>query len=100
MSGADVPMRILCRVSPFGAAPKPYMSSQTSGHVRIRGWQHTTYSFLIGGNAPLSGTPLPAEPSGPDAAAFKAQDRVLAAGKKLSDQEKFKREQHPFDSYE
>ena len=40
------------------------------------------------------------ELTGPDAAAFKAQDRVLAAGKKLSDQEKFKREQHPFDSYE
>ena len=30
----------------------------------------------------------------------KAQDRVLAAGGKLSDQEKFKREQHPFDGYE
>ena len=38
------------------------------------------------------------EPTGPDAAAFKAQDRVLASGSKLSDQEKFKREQHPFDS--
>ena len=34
------------------------------------------------------------------AAAFKAQDRVLASGGKLSDQEKFKREQHPFDTYE
>ena len=31
---------------------------------------------------------------------FKAQNRVLAAGGKLSDQEKFKREQHPFDAYE
>ena len=29
-----------------------------------------------------------------------AQDRVLKAGGKLSDQEKFKREQHPFDGYE
>ena len=29
-----------------------------------------------------------------------AQNRVLAAGKKLSDPEKFKREQHPFDTYE
>ena len=28
-----------------------------------------------------------------------AQDRVLAAGGKLSEQEKFKREQHPFDAY-
>ena len=41
----------------------------------------------------------PSEPIGPDAAALKAQDRVLAAGGKLSDPEKFKREQHPFDAY-
>jgi ferredoxin-nitrite reductase len=38
-------------------------------------------------------------PSGPDAPHIAAQDRVLAAGKKLADQEKFKREQHPFDAY-
>jgi ferredoxin-nitrite reductase len=41
-----------------------------------------------------------AEPTGPDAAHIKAQDKVLAAGKKLADQEKFKREEHPFDAYE
>src|ERR1700722_17464686 len=40
-----------------------------------------------------------AEPSGPDAAHLRAQDKVLASGKKLADQEKFKREQHPFDAY-
>src|SRR5262245_56169276 len=40
------------------------------------------------------------EPVGPDAEHRHAQDRVLAAGGKLSDQEKFKREQHPFDGYE
>jgi ferredoxin-nitrite reductase len=40
------------------------------------------------------------EPSGPDAIHIKAQDRVLAAGGTLSDAEKFKREQHPFDAYE
>src|SRR6202012_4352772 len=39
------------------------------------------------------------EPSGPDAAHIKAQDKVIAAGKKLVDQEKFKRDEHPFDSY-
>jgi ferredoxin-nitrite reductase len=45
--------------------------------------------------------PKPAtEPIGPDAAAIKAQDQVLAEGKKLSDQEKFKRELHPLDGYE
>ena len=41
-----------------------------------------------------------AEPVGPDAAALKAQDRVLKAGQKLADQEKFKRDEHPFDGYE
>src|SRR5580704_10497396 len=40
------------------------------------------------------------EPVGPDAAHIKAQDRVLEEGKKLSDQEKFKRELHPLDGYE
>ena len=41
-----------------------------------------------------------AKPIGPDAIHFEAQDRVTAAGGKLADQEKFKREQHPFDAYE
>ena len=41
-----------------------------------------------------------AEPSGPDAEHLRAQDRVLKAGGKLSEQEKFKRELHPFDGYQ
>src|SRR5215469_13627317 len=41
-----------------------------------------------------------AEPIGPDAAHIKAQDKVTASGKKLADQERFKREEHPFDAYE
>jgi ferredoxin-nitrite reductase len=41
-----------------------------------------------------------AEPTGPDAPHLRAQDRVLKAGGKLSDQEKFKRELHPFDGYD
>jgi ferredoxin-nitrite reductase len=49
----------------------------------------------------VAAPPAPAaEPVGPDAAHRKAQDRVLSEGKKLSDQEKFKRELHPFDGYE
>src|SRR6478752_5985183 len=40
------------------------------------------------------------EAVGPDAIHIKAQDRTTAAGGKLADQEKFKREQHPFDAYE
>jgi ferredoxin-nitrite reductase len=45
-------------------------------------------------------SPAPAEASGPDVAHLRAQDRVLKAGGKLSEQEKFKRELHPFDGYE
>src|ERR1700680_1693266 len=41
-----------------------------------------------------------AEPVGPDAAALRAQDRVVKAGGKLSDPEKFKRELNPLDGYE
>ena len=40
-----------------------------------------------------------AEPTGPDAPHIKAQDRTIAAGKKLAEQEKWKREEHPFDAY-
>ena len=36
---------------------------------------------------------------GPDAIHLAAQDATLKAGKKLADQEKWKREQHPFDAY-
>src|ERR1700730_16845560 len=52
---------------------------------------------------PGNGAALPAvpvEPTGPDAAHLRAQDRVLKAGGKLADQEKFKRDLHPFDGYE
>src|SRR3954453_3719731 len=40
-----------------------------------------------------------AEPTGPDAVHIKAQDKVIASGRKLADQEKFKRDEHPFDAY-
>src|SRR6478672_5227778 len=47
----------------------------------------------------LGGKPAAPVPSGPDAEHIAAQDRTVAAGGKLNDQEKFKREQHPFDAY-
>src|SRR5438067_5732409 len=40
------------------------------------------------------------EPMGPDADHWRAQERFISAGKKLSDPEKFKRQLHPFDGYE
>jgi ferredoxin-nitrite reductase len=52
------------------------------------------------GGAGAAGKAADAEPTGPDAAHIKAQDQLLASGKKLADQEKFKREEHPFDAYE
>jgi ferredoxin-nitrite reductase len=39
-------------------------------------------------------------PVGPDDLALEAQNRVLRSNRKLSDQEKIKREQHPFDAYD
>lgn len=54
----------------------------------------------VAGAAPGNAVAAPPEPSGPDAAGLQAQNRVLASGGKLSDPEKFKRDQHPFDTYE
>ncbi|MGE3149549.1 MAG: NirA family protein, partial [Pseudorhodoplanes sp.] len=51
------------------------------------------------GPAPAAARPA-SESSGPDAIHVRAQDRVLAEGKSLSDPEKFKRELHPFDAYD
>jgi ferredoxin-nitrite reductase len=50
--------------------------------------------------APIAAAAAAPEPVGPDAPHLLAQDRFLQAGAKLSDQEKFKRELHPFDGYE
>src|ERR1700726_3938899 len=47
-----------------------------------------------------AGAAAGSEPTGPDAPHWRAQDRVIKAGGKLSDPEKFKRELHPFDGYE
>lgn len=47
-----------------------------------------------------TGGAVPAVTASPDAIHIQAQDRILSAGGKLADQEKFKRELHPFDGYE
>jgi ferredoxin-nitrite reductase len=46
-----------------------------------------------------NGTAEAAEPQGPDAPHIAAQNRTVAAGGKLVDPEKWKREEHPFDAY-
>ena len=43
--------------------------------------------------------PASTEPQGPDAPHIAAQNRVLEGGGKLSDPEKWKREENPFDAY-
>ena len=53
-----------------------------------------------GGGAAAAANGVAAEPIGPDASAWRAQDAVIKAGGKLSDPEKFKRELNPFDGYE
>jgi len=68
----------------FSPEQKRYLEGFTSGLgvSRLRG-----------------GTATRAEPTGPDAIHLKAQDRTDAAGGKLNEQEKIKREEHPFDAY-
>jgi ferredoxin-nitrite reductase len=56
-------------------------------------------SGLSASRVSRANAPARSEPVGPDAIHIKAQDRVVASGGKLSDQEKFKREEHPFDAY-
>jgi ferredoxin-nitrite reductase len=55
---------------------------------------------VAGRNGGAPATTASPEPTGPDAPHRRAQDRVIKAGGKLTDQEKFKRELHPFDGYE
>lgn len=58
--------------------------------------------FVSGlGASRLSRNTAPAKPDpvGPDAIHWEAQDRAVAGGGKLNDQEKIKREENPFDAY-
>ena len=71
----------------FSPEQKRYLEGFVSGLNAAR----ATRGALPGGKG---------EPVGPDAIHFKAQDRVTASGGKLAEQEKFKREQHPFDAYD
>ena len=81
------------RNADFSGEQKRYLEGYMSGLSVGRAVQ--SLSGRAGGPAGKAA----AEPTGPDAAALKAQDRVLAAGGKLSDPEKFKRELNPLDGY-
>jgi ferredoxin-nitrite reductase len=81
----------------FSDEQKRYLEGFASGLSVGRAAQQ-----LRAGRGPTAAAPprLSTELVGPDADHIKAQDRFLAEGKKLSDQEKFKRELNPLDGYE
>jgi ferredoxin-nitrite reductase len=80
----------------FTDEQKRYLEGFTSGLNVGRAAHQLSATRLVPAAAPKANP----EPIGPDAVHIKAQDRVLAEGKKLSDQEKFKRELNPLDAYE
>jgi ferredoxin-nitrite reductase len=99
----------------FPLTPQPVVAGASSGAMKIEtlavdftdeqkrylegfatGLQISRVGRGFGGTTAAKPNP---EPIGPDATHFEAQDRVVASGKKLADQEKFKREEHPFDAY-
>jgi len=79
----------------FEPEQKRYLEGFVAG-IQIAKAANSVAGTVPGGAATPAAAP---EPMGPDAAALKAQDRVVASGGKLSDPETFKREQHPFDAY-
>ena len=70
----------------FTTEQKRYLEGFTSG-------------IHVGRLKPDAAAPGKAAPSGPDAEHLAAQAKTEAGGKKLADQEKWKRDEHPFDSY-
>jgi ferredoxin-nitrite reductase len=96
MSEAELKPAAADQTGDFNPEQKRYLEGFVAG-VQI-----AKAAKSVAGVAAAAGAPAAAasEPTGPDAAGLKAQNRVLASGGKLSDPEKFKREQHPFDTYE
>jgi len=74
----------------FSGEQKSYLEGLVSGVQAKRAAQ---------GLKPLGQGGGAGEPVGPDAAHLKAQAKTEAAGKKLCDPEKWKREENPFDAY-
>jgi len=94
MSEADLRGAAGTQTGDFEPEQKRYLEGFVAG-IQIA----KAAKSVAGAAAPAAAAAEP-EPVGPDAAALKAQNRVMASGGKLSDPEKFKREQHPFDTYE
>lgn len=84
----------------FSPDQKRYLEGFVSGVQAVRGSRGVPG---FGGGVPFQGqpplnAPAPA-PSGPDTIHLEAMAKFEAAGKKLSPQEKAKRDEHPFDAY-
>jgi ferredoxin-nitrite reductase len=94
MNEADLEPTAAEQTGDFNPEQKRYLEGFVAG-VQIAKAAKSVASATTAGDAAAA-----SEPTGPDAAGLKAQNRLLASGGKLTDQEKFKREQHPFDSYE
>src|SRR6185312_16450605 len=75
----------------FSTEQKRWLEGFASGAAAVRGL----------GSPPSGASTANAVvlPSGPDAALLKAQDQTTNGGKKLVDQEKWKRAEHPIDAY-
>lgn len=71
----------------FSPEQKRWLEGFASGAAAVRGIAAATPAAADG------------EPSGVDAPMLKAQDKTIGAGKKLTDQEKWKRAEHPLDAY-
>ncbi len=71
----------------FSAEQKRYLEGFVAGAAASR---------AVGG---FGAAPAASAPSGPDAPHLLAQDAQVKAGRKLVDQEKWKRDEHPFDAF-
>src|SRR5271166_6317334 len=94
MTGTDLKPAAAGQGGDFEPEQKRYLEGFVAGVQIAKAAKSVAGAVAPGGPA------AEPEPIGPDAAGLKAQNRVLATGGKLSDPEKFKREQHPFDTYE
>jgi ferredoxin-nitrite reductase len=94
MTEADLKFVGAGQAGDFSPEQKRYLEGFLAGAQIARAAKSVASTSAPG--APVAAS----EPHGPDTAALKAQNRILAAGGKLCDQERFKREQHPFDTYQ
>ena len=95
MTEAELKSSAAGEAGDFSPEQKRYLEGFVAGVQIARATKGA--AGAVPGNAAAAAA---SDPTGPDAASLRAQNRVLASGGKLSDPEKFKREQHPFDTYE